>query len=64
MDELLRYGERLWALDRWLRANTCVSYGIPQLFGYLYELREWDCKNLAFDSDKLFFLGVSIRSNN
>ena len=64
MDELKRYSERLWAADSLLRAGVLPCYGIAQLFGIRYFLKEWDCKNFAFDPDKLRDLGVVVGNRN
>lgn len=64
MDELIRYGQKLWALDSYLRASLCQNYTTAQLFGIGYELKYLDCKNIAFDPDKLQDMGVIVGNIN
>lgn len=64
MDELIRLAERRDALDSYLRAELSSHYSTAQLFGIRYFSKEWDCKNYAFDPDKLQDMGVVVTNLN
>ena len=64
MDELEKLAQHRNAFESMLKALLAEPVQRYQLFGAQYFLKRFDCKNFAFNPDKLMPAGVVITNKN